>query len=362
MKSKPVLTPRDNFLRAARRQNPKWVPMDFGGSRRVEEIWREHAGANVDFCEYFRFDGRWMGPGPTRKSTPDWRMLYYADGSLPKEAEIEAEWGCGFVDDPATDDRQMYFPLRNIQTAAEVDAFPWPDAGAAYRYDGKAAKVRETQANGYAVHFGGAVIFESVWNLRGFEQLMMDMAEGAPVAKRLFERMYETNVRLLEQGARTGADVLTMGGDVATQRGPLMSRKTWREYIFPVMRDAIRAAKKANPNVLIDYHSCGNVTQLIDDFIEAGIDILNPVQPECMDIFELKRCYGKQVAFHGGIGVQSVLPHGTPQQVKDMVRKTIDVMAEGGGYICTSSHSIGHDVPWENVMAMVEAVREYGHP
>jgi uroporphyrinogen decarboxylase len=101
---------------------------------------------------------------------------------------------------------------------------------------------------------------------------------------------------------------------------------------------------------------------MIDGFLEAGIDILDPCQPECMDVFALKRRYGKVLTFHGGIGVQSVLPNGTPDEVKDMVRRTIDIMNEGGGYLCSSSHSLGQDIPWQNILAFVEAVREYGHP
>ena len=101
---------------------------------------------------------------------------------------------------------------------------------------------------------------------------------------------------------------------------------------------------------------------MIDGFIEAGIDIMDPCQPEAMDIFELKRRYGKVLTFHGGIGVQSVLPGGTPEQVRDTVRKTIDIMGDGGGYLCSSSHCLGRDIPWRNIMAFAETVMEYGHP
>ena len=93
-----------------------------------------------------------------------------------------------------------------------------------------------------------------------------------------------------------------------------MSRELWRTYLFPLMFDSFKAAKAIKPDILIEYHSCGNVSGIIDDLLETGIDILNPCQPEAMDIFELKRRYGKALTFHGGIGVQSVLPHGTPSK------------------------------------------------
>jgi uroporphyrinogen decarboxylase len=155
---------------------------------------------------------------------------------------------------------------------------------------------------------------------------------------------------------------MNSGADVATQRGPLMSPGMWRTYVFPILRDSIAAAKRIKPDLLVDYHSCGNVTELIEGFIEAGIDILNPCQPEAMDLFELKRRYGGQVTFHGGIGVQSVLPFGTPAQVREMTRRTIEIMGAGGGYICCTSHNVRPETPWENILAYVETVREFGVP
>lgn len=353
---------RENFLKAARRQQPAWVPLDFGMSRGALRQFHEQAGEDTDPGAYFKFDGAWLGPTGTRRPAPDWRKLYYNDGSLPEGATIDPESGTAHLYNPASDDQMDFFPLRNITTAKEVDDYPWPDAAAPYRYENLAEKVAQKQREDHAVFVGGFGFFENTWNLRGFEQLMIDMAEDSPVARRLFERLHESNVAKAELLAKSGADILQCGSDVATQRGPLMSPAMWRQYVFPLMRDAIRAAKKINPDILVIYHSCGNVSSMIDGFLEAGIDILDPCQPECMDIFELKRRYGKVLTFHGGIGVQSVLPNGTPDEVKDMVRRTIDVMGEGGGYLCSSSHNLRPDIPWRNILAFVEAVREYGHP
>lgn len=355
------MTRRENLLRAARRQSHQWMTLDFAMSEETRKVFQARVGSHVDYIAYFNFDGRWLGPKPGNRPAPDWRRLYYPDGSLPEHAVFD-EWGAACVHLANTDDDRTFFPLRNISTAGEVDAYPWPDMGADYRYAGLAERIAGLQADGFPVFVGGGNFFESVWNLRGFEALMLDMAEGSAVARRLFQRMAELQVRCAEQAARSGADILQTGSDVATQRGLLMSRSMWREYIFPMMRDCIQAAKRIKPDILVLYHSCGNVVDLVDDFIGAGIDILNPCQPEAMDIFELKRRYGKALAFHGGIGVQGVLPFGTPQAVRDMVRKTIDIMAEGGGYLCSLAHTLRPEVPWENCMAFVETVREYGEP
>jgi uroporphyrinogen decarboxylase len=339
------------------------MPLDFGMSAGFRKVFEEHVGAGVDQCEYFNFDCRWLGASGTRRPAPDWRALYYADGSLPADAKIDPEWGTGRVYCEGSDDDMQYFPLRNVSTVAEVDAYPWPDQGAAYRYTELPAKVAAVKASDHiAVVSQGMSSFESVWNLRGFEILLADMGEGNAVAHRLFERAHELAVRCAEQVARTGADIMNTGADVATQRGPLMSPRMWRTYVFPILRDSIAAAKRIKPDLLVDYHSCGNVTELVEGFIEAGIDILNPCQPEAMDIFELKRRFGSQVTFHGGIGVQSVLPFGTPQEVRDMTRKTIEIMGAGGGYICCTSHNVRPETPWANILAFVETVRDYGTP
>ena len=358
-----AITYRENYLKAARRQNPAWIPFDAGMSAGFAKKFHAHAGPDADLCEYFNYDGRWIGPGPTRRPTPDWRAMYYADGSLPDNAVLNDAWGTAHVYYDDSDNQRDYFPLRNITTPEEVDAYPWPDIGAEYRFAGLAERTAELQARGLAVHANGPPgFFEPVWGLRGFDTLMMDMASGEPLAARLFDRLRELSILAAEGVARAGADVMPVGADVATQRGPLMSRELWRTYIRPVMADSIQAAKRIKPDILVDYHSCGDVSAILDDLVETGIDILNPCQPEVMDIFELKRRYGNVLSFHGGIGVQSVLPYGTPGEVKDTVRRTIEIMGAGGGYICSPSHNLRPEIPWENVIAMVEAIKEYGHP
>jgi uroporphyrinogen decarboxylase len=355
------ITRRENFLKMARRQNPQWVPLDFGASVGWKKKFEEYLGKdNIDICEYFDYEGRWVGNAPMKRETPDWRNLYYADGSLPENAKIDPVFGTARVFFEETEDARQYFPLRNITTVEEVDAFPWPTrAEEKTRWAGVKEKVADYQQQGFAVHVDGFHLFESIWDLRGFEQLILDMAEDAPVAHRLFERMGEIQLWRAEFAAKTGTDVVMFGDDVATQKGSLLGNTMWRKWIFPWFSKAIQIAKESNPEVLIRYHCCGNVSDMIDGFLDAGIDILNPCQPECMDIFALKKRYGDHLSFHGGIGVQSVLPHGTPQEVRDMTKKTLDVMTEGGGYLCSTSHTVDKSIPIENILAMVETVREY---
>ncbi len=354
------LTRRENYINAARRKPHEWIPLDFGMSTGFKKIFRRHAGENTTPEEYFDFDTRWTGgPLPSTRPTPDWRKLYYDDGSLPESAVINPDWGTAWDYFESSDDATQYFPLRNVTSVSELDAFPWPDIGVDYRYEGHKEKIESLQQADYPVIMGGFGVFENTWALSGFEKLLMEMFDDSPVTRKLFHKMAELQVRTAEQVARCGADVLFGGGDVATQQSPMMSPAMWHDWIFPIMRDCISAAKRIKPDILVFYHSDGNVEPLIEGFIEAGVDILNPIQPECMDIFALKKKYGDRISFHGGIGVQSTLPFGTPQEVRDTVRRTIEVMAKNGGYLCSSAHMLRPEIPWKNVMAFVETVHSY---
>ncbi len=360
-----MITARENLRRIVRREKAEWMTLDFGVSPGAMAMFRKHLGPEVNLAEYFKFDGAWIGAtGGTRRPTPDWRSLYYADGSLPAEAVIGSEWGGASVYHAASDDAINYFPLRGISSVEELERYPWPDdVGAAHRFVGCKEKVDAAHARGLPVYMGGPNYFEALWGLTGFDTLLLGMAADEAWARKLFAKWAEGQVRMAEEVARTGADILQTGSDVATQQAPMMSPAMWRDWIFPMMRDAVAAARRVNPEIMVFYHSDGNVEPLIEGFIEAGVDILNPIQPECMDIFALKKKYGERICFHGGIGVQTTLPFGSPQDVRDTVRRTIDKMsAGGGGYLCAPAHMIRPEVPWENVMAFVETIREYGHP
>ena len=123
----------------------------------------------------------------------------------------------------------------------------------------------------------------------------------------------------------------------------------------------IRAAKAVKPDLLVQYHTDGDCSAVIPDLIEVGVDILNPVQPECMDPVEIKKAYGDRLSFSGTIGTQTTMPHGTTDDVRAAVKKMIETVGVGGGLMLAPTHVIEPDVPWENVVAFVEACREFGH-
>jgi uroporphyrinogen decarboxylase len=169
----------------------------------------------------------------------------------------------------------------------------------------------------------------------------------------------EYNPKVFEAGSDE-IDMFMMGDDMGGQRGPLISVEMWRKYFRDAFRKYCEIAHKYGLKVM--YHTCGDVYQLIPEFIENGLDCLQSLQPQAtnMDIKRLKKEFGKDLSFQGGMDIQQVLPLGTPEDVKKMVRYAAENAKRGGGYIFGTSHNIQADTAMENVVALFEAYHEYG--
>ena len=139
----------------------------------------------------------------------------------------------------------------------------------------------------------------------------------------------------------------------------MMSTDMYREWLKPRLAKVIAAAKRIKPDILISYHSCGYITPFIDDLIEIGVDILNPVQPECMDFAEIHEEFGSRISFNGTLGTQTLFPHGTPDEVRAEVFKNLSIAGDKGGLFCCPTHMLEPEVPWENIEAYVEAIRDF---
>ena len=151
-----------------------------------------------------------------------------------------------------------------------------------------------------------------------------------------------------------------MGDDFGTQQGPMMSLQTWRRFFRPGFAAFIELAHRHGLQVM--HHTCGSVVELIPDFIECGLDILQSLQPQAagMDLGRLRREFGRDLCFQGGMDIQGVLPHGTPQDVRDHVRQQIEAAGDEGGYILCTAHNLQPDTPLANTWALFAAYEEYG--
>jgi uroporphyrinogen decarboxylase len=148
-------------------------------------------------------------------------------------------------------------------------------------------------------------------------------------------------------------DAVGLSDDYGSQHGLLMSPEAWKRFIEPCLVRIFSSAKELDYGIFL--HSCGNISSVVGRLIDIGLDILHPIQPEAMDIITLKKEYGNDITFCGGISTQKLLPLATPDEIREVVRKTKKVMGKGGGYICDAGINILADVPLENIIAFIEA-------
>jgi uroporphyrinogen decarboxylase len=199
--------------------------------------------------------------------------------------------------------------------------------------------------------------FEKAYFSRGIENFLADLAGDPPFAQKLLNRIIEKNLVMLENFlAAPEIDGVLLGSDWGSQLDLLMSPDTWQNLIRPGEQREYDLVHAYGKDVWV--HSCGNVRKIIPSLIEMGLDVLNPVQPEAMDLAALKADFGAKLTFWGGISTQRILPFGTPDEVRQETRRVRDRMARGGGYILAPSQGIQGDVPAANILALIETARE----
>ncbi|MCL2832266.1 MAG: hypothetical protein FWD78_03765 [Treponema sp.] len=201
--------------------------------------------------------------------------------------------------------------------------------------------------------------FEKANFIRGIENFLADMGNSPEFAKKFLTFIIDLNMEILPKIVKNKyIDAVLLGSDWGTQNDLIMSPQTWNELIMPGEEREYAIIKAAGKHIII--HSCGCILRIIPNLIEMGVDILNPVQSECMDLNLLKETYGSKLTYWGGISTQKTLPYGTPHDVIRETEQVIKLMSRNGGYITCPSQVIQEDVPYENLKALIETVRHYG--
>lgn len=251
--------------------------------------------------------------------------------------------------------------IRAIQSVADAQAAMARWRPPAADIDALRRRVDACHAAGYpAVAVSGISDFETPFGIRGREQFFCDLGyqdEWLPV---FLDAITDAAVEQARAAALAGADIFGIGDDLGSQRGLLISPALWRELFKPRLKRIVQAVKQPGANTAFFLHTDGQVGEVIPDFIEIGVQILNPIQPEVLDPAEMKRLYGKDLIFFGAISVQHTLPFGTPDQVAAEVKLRMETIGAGGGYLMTPSHLINADIPWENITAYFDAAERYG--
>lgn len=259
-------------------------------------------------------------------------------------------------------------PLASFTAPKEVGEYPWPDPRDPSRYEHlrkKAESMETTSQAGIVLERNTGGIFETSWWMRGFENFLMDLAANPSMACAIMDHVLEFKMAYWEEALQKVKDnilVMAEADDLGGQSGLLFSPAMYRKYLKPRHKKLFSFMKKQAPDVKLFYHSCGAFYELIPDLIEIGVDILNPIQVSApnMDTKKLKQEFGQDLVFWGGgVDTQNILPYGTEQEVRDEVKRRIDDLARGGGFVFAAVHCIQRDVPPENIQAMWETLQDY---
>ena len=331
----------------------------------LEDPIQQLAKVHKDVKRRLGVDVYGINPGPPlAKTRPGWSEDGYD--------KIEDEWGIewwkpqegGFYYD------MRRHPLSGISEPSQLKGLRFPDPHDPGRYAGMAEQANDLMNRrevAYVLGRNAPGVFEIALWTRGFENFFADMLVNVPLAEALMDIICEIKMTYWAKALEiVGPNVMMISeaDDLSSQDRCLCSPSLYRKLIKPRHTKLVAFIRKhAKVPVKIFYHSCGAIAELIPDLIESGVDILNPVQVSAtgMDTKELKRRFGKDITFYGGgVDTQRVLLRGTPAEVRDEVRWRIDDLVLGGGFIFNTVHNIQADVPPENIMAMWEALRDYG--
>jgi len=373
------MTHRERVLKALRHQEPDRVPIDLagtfastitlGGYERLKEylgIKKETivmskrsqvAQPHEEVLQHFDIDTRGIQP----RSPAGWVDKVFPDGSY------QDEWGVIRSRPPAGG--HFYVsgsPFAGKVSVEEIKKHPWLDPYDPGLVEGIAEEASRLHGEtDFAVVLNLPVGFvHQAQFLRGYEEWLTDLLLNPTFAEALMDRLLELYMIIGERmikAANGHFDLMFYGDDVAFQGGPMMSLDLYRKMIKPRHRQLF-AHLKAKARVPLVFHSCGSVYPLMEDLIEIGVDGINPVQVSAkdMDTQRLKREFGDRMAFWGAIDTHRVLPFGTPEEVRAEVKRRIEDLGPGGGYILNSVHNLQPEVPPENIVAMFEAAKEFG--
>jgi uroporphyrinogen decarboxylase len=248
---------------------------------------------------------------------------------------------------------------------AVVEAFQWPNPLDPGRFRALRAQAQtlRTASDAAIILVLGVGAVHQIQFMRGYAAALEDLIANTDFVQAFLDRYADFWTCMAERALEEVGDLVDLamfGDDLGTQQGPVMSPALYRRLIKPAHARMVQAVKQFGKPVLL--HSCGSVAAFIPDLIDIGVDALHPVQVSAkdMDTARLKREFGKEITFWGGIDTHRVLPRGTPAEVREEVRQRIGDLAPGGGYVLGAVHNIQAEVPVENVLAMVEAAREFG--
>ena len=275
---------------------------------------------------------------------------------------IVSDWG--FVDIPQRTDAGYHAGNKTLHTLADaasladIESYPWPDMAEPDRHAHINDEVAEKKRDEFVVIGQMSQTFlETAYLMRGMENLFCDFYANPDIVGGIFKRLRPERIFQAETFARAGVDVLRIGDDIASQTGLIVGKDIYREFIKPYQREVIRAARAIHPDIIVLYHSDGLLEPLFDDLIEIGVNAVNPVQPECMDLREIKKSYGDRLVLWGCMAVQSTFEFGTDEYILRDIRLVKEISQDGG--ICIDFINM---VPTANVRRNLVSFAKHFYP
>jgi uroporphyrinogen decarboxylase len=380
------MTPRERVLATLAHETPDRVPIVLGPSNatgiKMVTYRQIKALAGIEAPDEYLYE--WPELGTARLDEATARRLHadvrpvldhFPAGVRGRNATREPlspmidDWGTGHIYAGPDDWFPGIHPLADALTLASIEAYPWPDMTDPTRFEGVRAEARALRAENLYASMGTpwlAFPLERAFALQGTDNFLANLAGEPEFAEALLGQTQALCKTLMDGFLRECGDLIDMvkiGDDLGSQVGLLMSPAMYRRMLKPIHADLIAFIRERTAAKIV-FHTDGDVYDLLGDFIEIGVDVLNPVQASAggmSDFAGLKRRFGDSLVFCGGMDTHHVLPNGTPAEVRAEVRRVIGTLGAGGGYMLGAVHTVMGDVPAENVLAMVDAVEEYGH-
>jgi len=321
-------------------QQPPKVPFNLALSPPARKLLVDHYG-KADLETVIGMPMRFSG-------TETIKPLYASPDDFGDQAEDEfgVTWATSYIDRGS--------PVGPCLPEPDLSRYGFPDPTDASRFE-RLGGWTEANKGHFTVLWIGA-LWERATFMRGMEPLLLDLALNPEFVEELLHGLTEYILRTMEiLFARFEFDGVALSDDYGAERSMLMSPAHWRRFIKPRLVEIYELAKRHNRVVF--HHSCGHIKPIIGEMIDIGLDILHPIQPEAMDVFQLKREFGADVTFCGGVRTQDLLPRGTPAQIREEVKRLQDVMGKAGGYILEPGITVQADVPLPNLLALIEAAQ-----
>ncbi len=348
------MSKREKFFSAINGQSEDYIPFDLDLCPILKEEFSRRT-QKTDYLDYYDAPIRTVGVG--YKGDAKRFHKYFSD----LENVHISGWGIGYKRYGNAHFTEKIHPMQNFETIEEFESYPYPTVEefdiASIKADCDSIKAKDCIANAWLTQ----TMFEKAWQMRGMEEFLTDLLAEPEFADYLLDKLFNVQLELAKAFVEGGCDILSLGDDVATQTGMMISPELWRTFLKDRLATIIKEAKKINPDVKVFYHSCGKIDEIVEELIEIGVDILNPIQPECMDILEVKKKYGDKLILWGGLGTQNVMPFTDSENVKNVCQWLIENIGKNGGFILSPAHVLEPEVPFENVEAFLETVREYNH-